>query len=216
VLGGGGSNRMRRVSPGDSASITHANMKVYLMRVSTLIARGSSKETDKFELGWKSPRGSVDSRRIEESTPLFVEMAAPGTSFEGNWQERSAGDRAKLFQASNRHAAALLARHKHYASSVGLAQLAATLTALEAKIEEIGSRDDACLFSIGWGGGLLGKSAYLDTQDDAYRKILGSVPFYQQAIQTGLPFPKTRRIVFEGGKPSNLAGWVMLETLGNR
>jgi CRISPR-associated protein Csm5 len=216
VLGGGGSNRMRRVSPGDSASITHASMKVYLMRVSTLIARGSSKETDKFELGWKSPRGSVDSRRIEESTPLFIEMAAPGTSFEGNWQERSAGDRAKLFHASNRHAAALLARHKHYAGSVGLAQLAGTLTALEARIEEIGGRDDACLFSIGWGGGLLGKSAYLDTQDDAYRKILGSVPFYQQAIQTGLPFPKTRCIVFEGGKPSNLAGWVMLETLGNR
>jgi len=208
VLGGGGSNRMRRIAPGDSGPITHANMKVYLMRVATLIARGS----DKFELGWKSPRGSVDSRRIEESTPWFIEMAAPGTSFEGVWQERSAGDRAKIFQAANRHAAALLARHKHYAGSTGLGQLTATLAGVEEKIAGIGGREDACVFSIGWGGGLLGKSAYLDTEDESYRKILKAVPFYQKAIESGLPFPKTRRIVFEGGKPANLAGWVLLET----
>jgi hypothetical protein len=34
---------------------------------------------------------------------------------------------------------------------------------------------------------------------------------HQQAIQTGLPFPKTRRIAFEGGRPAFLPGWVLLE-----
>jgi hypothetical protein len=26
-----------------------------------------------------------------------------------------------------------------------------------------------------------------------------------------MPFPKTRRIVFEGGEPANLPGWALLE-----
>jgi hypothetical protein len=37
------------------------------------------------------------------------------------------------------------------------------------------------------------------------------MPIYQRAIQTGMPFPKTRRVVFEGNQPSSLPGWVMLE-----
>jgi CRISPR-associated protein Csm5 len=206
VLGGPGANRMRRVSAGDSSPIAHSTMKVYLLRVATLVARGA-----KFEVGWKSPRGSVDSRHIEDATPIFAEMAAPGTVFSGDWRERSAADRGKLFQASNKHAAALIARHKEYAASAGLPYLAATMAALEARAGEIGGRADVCLLSIGWGGGLLGKAAYLNTQDESYRKILRHLPLYQKAIQSGLPFPKTRRIVFQQNQPASLPGWVMLE-----
>lgn len=208
VLGGPGSSRMRRISAADSSPVNHSGMKVYLLRVSTLVSRGQ----DKFELGWKSQRGTVDWRRIEESTPIFAEMAAPGTAFEGSWQERSAQDRGKIFQAANRYAAALIERHKHYAASAGLAHLTATLGALEGRINEIGNRQDVCVLSIGWGGGMLGKSAYLNTEDESYRKILRSMPLYQRAIQTGLPFPKTRRVIFQGGHPASLPGWVMLET----
>ena len=207
VLGGAGNSRMRRISAADSSPVNHSGMKVYLLRVSTLIARGQ----DKFELGWKSPRGSVDVRRVEESTPIFAEMASPGTAFEGIWQERSVGDRGKIFQAANRYAAGLIERHKHYAAQAGLPHLAATLGALEGRVKEIGNRPDVCVLSIGWGGGLLGKSAYLDTADDSYRKILRSMPLYQRAIQTGLPFPKTRRIIFQNGVPASLPGWVMME-----
>jgi CRISPR-associated protein Csm5 len=208
VLGGPGSSRMRRLSAADSASITHAGMKVYLIRVSTLVARGAGR----YELGWKSPRGSVDSRKIDEATPIFAEMASPGTAFDGVWQERSISDRAKLFQASNRYAADLIARQKNYAAPFeNLGALTATLTALEGRLAEIGNRPDVCLLSIGWGGGMLGKSAFLDFEDESYRKILRQIPPYQQAIQSGLPFPKTRRIVFRGTQPASLPGWVMLE-----
>ena len=207
VLGGAGSSRMRRISAADSHPGSHAGMKVYMLRVSTLIARGP----DRFELGWKSMRGSVDSRRIDDSTPIFAEMASPGTFFEGRWQERSPGDRGKIFQAANRYAAGLIERHKQYAAWAGLVHLGATLNALDGRIKEIGNRQDICVLSIGWGGGMLGKSAYLNTQDDSYRKILSSVPLYQRAIQTGLPFPKTRRVIFQNGHPASLPGWVMLE-----
>jgi len=206
VLGGAGHSRMRRVSAADSAPITHSTMQVYLLRVATLVARGP-----KFELGWKSPRGSVDSRHLEEATPIFAEMAAPGTAFLGEWREKSAQDRGKLFQASNKHASALIAKQKDYAAVAGLPYLGATLAALEGRAGEIGERSDVCLLSIGWGGGLLAKSAYLNTQDESYRRILRHVPLYQKAIESGLPFPKTRRILFQQNQPASLPGWVMLE-----
>jgi CRISPR-associated protein Csm5 len=207
VLGGAGSNRMRRVGAGDSRPITHANMKVYLLRVSTLIARGAGR----YELGWKADGRSVDARRVDDSTPTFAEMAVPGTSFEGAWQERSVSDRSRLFQASHRFAAGLIARHKEYAAMSGLGQLAATLDELDERLKAISGRQDACMLSIGWGGGLIGKSAYLNTGDESYRKILRQMPAYQRAIQTGLPFPKTRRVLFQDNHPASLPGWVMME-----
>jgi CRISPR-associated protein Csm5 len=208
ALGGSsGSSRMRRVAVADSGVIAYSGMKVYLLRTATLVAKGA----EKFDLGWKSQRGSVDARRVDDSTLLFAEMASPGTAFDGNWRERSEGDRVKMFQASNRYAEGQLARHREYAQRTGLTKLAAKIEQLEARLAEVRSIGHACLLSIGWGGGLLGKSAYLNTEDDAYRKILRQMPLYQRAIQTGMPFPKTRRIIFEGNQPASLPGWVMLE-----
>jgi CRISPR-associated protein Csm5 len=175
--------------------------------VSTLVAKGGGR----YELGWKSPRGS--SPRAEDSTPLFAEMASYGTVFEGLWSNKAAQDRAKLFQASNRYAAKLLAHHKSYAELTGLSKLHAAISALEKKTAETAERQDACILSVGWGGGLLGKSAYLETQDESFRKILRQVPIYQRAIQTGLPFPKTRKVVFEANQPSTLPGYILLEVI---
>jgi hypothetical protein len=37
------------------------------------------------------------------------------------------------------------------------------------------------------------------------------VGFYAKAIQSGLPFPKTRKIVFLGNQAATIAGFVHLE-----
>jgi len=209
VLGGSGSSRMKRFAVGDSAPVTHAGMKVYLLRVSTLMAKGGGK----YELGWKSQRGSVNGQRVSDSTPLWSEMASPGTLFEGLWSNKTLTDRQKLFQACNRYASKLLAHHKTYAELSGLSHLHATIGDLEKKAAETAERPDACILSIGWGGGFLGKAAYLETQDESYRKILRQTAFYQRAIQTGFPFPKTRRVVFQGDRPASLPGYVLLEVI---
>ena len=47
--------------------------------------------------------------------------------------------------------------------------------------------------------------------DESYRSILKGLPFYNRAIQSGLPFPKTRRIVFLGDRPATLPGWSVLD-----
>ncbi len=206
VLGGAGKSIMRRVSAGDSASINHAGMKIYLSRTSTLIAKGESK----YELGWKSARGTAEARRIDDSTPVFAEMASPGTAFEGVWSESSERDRSKMFQAANRFAASQLTQHKLYAEWTGLAPLAATIAELETKIS---SRPDACVLSIGWGGGVLSKNSVADTSDENFRSLAKRVAFFEKALKTGLPFPKTRRIIFQGGKAAQLAGFVLLEVV---
>lgn len=205
VLGGAGKSLMRRVAAGDSGSIPHTGMKVYMARTSTLIAKSEGK----FELGWKSARGTSEAKRIDDSTPTFAEMASPGTSFEGVWSESAERDRAKLFQAANRFAAAQLAQHKLYAEWTGLAPLGATISGLEAKLGGLGN--DACVLSIGWGGGVLSKNSVSDTSNPDFRTLAKRVAFFEKALRTGLPFPKTRRIIFQDGKAAQLAGFVLLQ-----
>ncbi len=222
VLGNPGQSRMKAVGISDSLPVSFDAMRVYLIRVAALVARGG-----RLELGWKqSPRGTADGRRPEESTPYFAEMAAPGTVFEGRWEEdpffsqpdilralnwREAPGAARMFEACNQHAAGLLAAHRSYAEQAGLEQLAAALGELESRLGAIGRNGQACLLQMGLGAGFLSKVASLDTGAESYRQILQRVPLYSRAASTGLPFPKTRKVVFLEGRPATLPGWVLLE-----
>ncbi|MFB3830097.1 MAG: type III-A CRISPR-associated RAMP protein Csm5 [Bryobacteraceae bacterium] len=221
AMGPSGTNRMRLVSVGDSATAPVSAFKVYLLRVSTLLPRASG-----YALGWKqSPRGNVEGNRPEEGTPWFAEMAVPGTVFEGDWDENAfflqpevrrvarwpeSYGRARVFEAANDYAAGLLAVQKKYAEWTGMELLRAHLEALEQRVGEA-RQAGACVVSLGWGAGLLGKSAWLDTANADYRQILQQLSLYGRALTSNLPFPKTRRIVFLNNKPATLPGWAQIE-----
>ena len=220
ALGSSGADRMKFIAAADSAPAPVSSLKVYLLRASTLQARGGGK----YELGWKqSPRGSVG--RADDATPIFAEMAVPGTVFEGDWKESEflkrpdiaralhwkPPDRKDVIQAANEFAQAQITAHRGYAAAAGLSGLDASLSQLETQLSEARAKGDACLVSIGWGGGFVSKVAYIDTQDPTYREVLKTLPFYSRAIQTGMPFPKTRRIVFQENRPATLPGWALLE-----
>jgi len=220
ALGNAGSSRMRLVSVADSAPVSQTGFKVYLLRVSTLQPRGGA-----YALGWKQiPRGAVDGSRPDDSTPVFAEMAPPGFTFEGDWQEKAfftqpeirrvvrwqeTFDRSRIFDAANDYAARLLAAHKQYAAWTGLELLGRQIDELEKQLAEA-RQAGQCLVSIGWGGGLLGKSGWLDTDDPTYRQILQQISVYGKALGSSLPFPKTRRILFLNNKPASLPGWARL------
>jgi CRISPR-associated protein Csm5 len=222
-LGRNGADQMRLLRVDDSQPVDYSGMRVYLLRVATVQARGGGKQ----EPGWKvSPRGAVDARQADSSTPYFAEMAMPGTTFEGRWSPNSALLRtevrrelrwresfgiAEIVSAANAYAAQQLQLHRSWADSLGLAWLSRTLDDLQRQNEEAAATKTRCLLAIGWGAGMLSKSALLDPQGDTYRRIFRNHPLYSRAIATGLPFPKTRRIVFEQGQPSNLPGWVQLD-----
>jgi CRISPR-associated protein Csm5 len=211
TLGPSGSDPLKVISAADSRSTPYSAFKIYLVKVSSLNARAAGK----YEVTWKT-----------SASPLFAEMAAPGTQFTGelhelaylkdpeiakalHWKETSG--LSTIFRASNAHAAGLLEIHKHYAESSGLTHVHDSIVKLQAELDTINSTTTSCLINLGWGGGFLGKAAFLDTESDDYRKVLRLLPFYSRAVKTGLPFPKTRRIVFTGNQPAALPGWARLD-----
>jgi CRISPR-associated protein Csm5 len=223
ALGPGSTNFMRAVAVADSAPIPVSTLKLYLLRVSTLQAKGAGR----YELGWKqAPRGTVPGSKPEDGTPLFAEMVAPGTVFEGSWREnaflaqpeiarmlrwREPVNGARLFTAANDYAERLLTIQKQYAAWAGLATLAQGLETIEQRIAQARASGNGCVLSLGWGSGLLAKTGWLETGDEAYRQVLKQVPLYARAIESGLPFPKTRRIIFLQNQPAALPGWAALE-----
>jgi CRISPR-associated protein Csm5 len=221
TVGSGGSDRMRAISVADSGHRTRENFQVYLLRVSTLIAKGP----EQYALGWKQAgRGAVDGKRPEDSTPSFAEMAAPGTQFEGEWRESAFLNREevrqvlrwhqpvtheRLFDAANQYAAKQLELHAQYAKWAGLEALAGSIGGLQEKLEAART-NGGCLLAVGLGTGFLSKTVSIGASDADQRKVLAMLPFYARAIQTGLPFPKTRRVVFLKNKPAALPGWIEL------
>src|SRR5207244_1832445 len=173
ALGGAGINKMRFIGAGDSGVVNTSEFKVYLLRTSTLQPRGPN-----FTLGWKqSPRGATDGSRPDDSTPVFAEMAVPGAVFSGDWDEKKfflqpevrksvrwpeSFGRARIFEAANVYAAGLLTLHRQYAAAAGMGLLDQSLEQLEQRLAAAREKG-SCLLSLGWGGGLPAKSAWLDT-----------------------------------------------------
>ncbi|HVX66934.1 MAG TPA: type III-A CRISPR-associated RAMP protein Csm5 [Bryobacteraceae bacterium] len=224
ALGSPQTSFMKAVAVADSAPVELAAFKLYLLRVSTLQPRRNG---GGFDLGWKqAPRGTAPGANPEQGTPIFAEMAAPGTVFEGNWREnaffaqpeivralrwREPVTGSRLLAAANEYAARLLEIQKQYAATAGLEVLAGNLAAIEARLGQARANGNACVLAMGWSSGLLAKTGWLESDDQAYRAVLKQVPLYSRAIESGLPFPKTRRIVFRENRPAELPGWALLE-----
>lgn len=217
-----GASQVRATAIADSLPVPTSAFKIYLTRVASLDTR----QPGKPQLAWKvAGRGSVPPQRIGDSTPVFAEMAVPGTSFSGDWEERrffedpnvvkalgwrSTPEPSLLIEAANRHAEAQLQVHAQYSESAGLQQLAASVARLQQQLAQAKESSLTCLLSLGWAGGFVSKAGFLDTDSQAYRKILRAVPSFGRSVRDGVPFPKTRRIVFTNGQPATLPGWVEL------
>jgi CRISPR-associated protein Csm5 len=163
---------------------------------------------------------------VADSTPVFAEMAVPGTEFAGSWDERTFFENPELsralgwrsspnvpmfLEAANQFAAAQIDLHEKYAETPGLGALAQCVQRLKQELASARASQQSCLLCLGWGSGFLAKVGFLGTGDEAYKKILRAMPAFGKAIREGVPFPKTRRIVFSSGQPAALPGWVRLD-----
>lgn len=215
-------DRMRAVAVTDSGPKTRDGFRIYMLRLATLVPKGPQQ----YALGWKQTgRGAADGKRPEDGTPAFAEMADPGATFEGTWRENEFLNREevrqslrwsapvtheRLFEAANQYAEKQLELHARYAAWTGLDELAASVAGLQSKLAAA-RETGGCLCAIGWGAGFLSKSAAIGAEEEEHRNVLASLPYYERAIKSGLPFPKTRRVVFLKNKPATLAGWVELQ-----
>jgi len=223
-LGGGGTNRLRALHIADSKPVATSDFRVFLVRTSTLVGRGNS-----LELGWKlAGSGAVEDRRRDDSAAFFCEMAAPGTTFGGHiWEPaflQEEAIRPELrwrdpytakwqIEAANQWAESVLKLQAAYAERAKLLPLQQSVAGLLRYLERVREQPNRCLLCIGWGGGLLGKVATGESESENARKIFGKLPYYARAVQSGMPFPKTRRIVFAANQPAALPGWVEFGTI---
>src|SRR5581483_1864333 len=161
AVGSGGSDRLRAVVIADSAARARDAFRVYMLRLSTLIARGPNQ----YALGWKQTgRSAVDGKRPDDSTPTFAEMADAGTTFEGVWRISDFLNREEvrqslrwnqpvtheaLFDAANQYSAKQLDVHAQYAQWAGLEGLGASVADLKQKLENA-RNNGSCLLAIGW------------------------------------------------------------------
>jgi CRISPR-associated protein Csm5 len=86
-----------------------------------------------------------------------------------------------------------------------------TIEQLRQRLEEAKTSSSTCLLCLGWGSGFVSKAGFLDTDNETYRRILRAVPSIGKSIREGVPFPKTRRVVFSGGQPAFLPGWTAVQ-----
>ncbi len=218
-----GASQVRVMAVADSEPAAASAFKVFLTRTASLNNQGGSKP----QLAWKiAGRGSVPPQRISEATPVFAEMAVPGTSFSGDWDERKFLEEQELVRAlgwrsvpspkliidaANGYAAAQIDLHQKYAEGAGLPILSNAVNRLKEELAAVQSEPLSCVLCLGWGAGFLSKTAFTATETESYRKILRAVPALRGALREGAIFPKTRRIVFSGGQPSTLPGWVRVQ-----
>lgn len=218
-----GGSQLRILGAGDSDPVPPSAFKIYLTRTASLDTRTPGKP----QLVWKvAGRGSVPASRVADSTPLFAEMAVPGTTFSGRLDERkflenpelahflgwrSTPDPKAIFNAANEYASAQLALHAAYAEASGLVPLANTVQRLRSELDSIENSGNGCLLCLGWGSGFVSKAGFLDTDQAAFRRILRAVPAIGRSLRDGVVFPKTRRIVFMTAQPASLPGWARLQ-----
>ncbi len=218
-----GASQVRIIGVADSKPVPASVLKVYLTRVASLDTRQPANPS----LVWKiAGRGSVSPQRVAESTALFSEMVAPGSAFTGLWNEhkffenpdvakalgwRSSPEPAQFVEAANQYAAAQLTAHARFAEMSGLKAVGEAVGRLQSELASAQEQPLTCLLALGWGTGFLAKSAFPNTGNEAYRRILKTLPAISKAVRENVPFPKTRRIVFSGANPASIPGWVRLE-----
>jgi hypothetical protein len=119
--------------------------------------------------------------------------------------------RDKVLEAANNHAGTLLDSHLEFANSAELGSLIESLEHLKRRLEQARESGSACLINLGWGTGILNKVAFPKAGDEGFRNLLARSPHFSKAVRSGLPFPKTRRVVFEKNQPAALPGWILVE-----
>jgi CRISPR-associated protein Csm5 len=218
-----GASQMRLVAAGDSNPIPRSSFKIFLTRVANLDERAGAAP----QASWKvAGRGNVPGTRLTESTPAFAEMAVPGANFAGEFFERkfladqqltralgwrSAPGLDVIVNAANEFASAQIEQHAKFAETAALPRLQQSVASLREELNAARSSGKECLICLGWGGGFLSKSSCPSTADENFKKLLRSVPAFGRALRNDAPFPKTRRVVFSGGQPAHLPGWVRVQ-----
>jgi len=208
---------MRAIQVSDTAPVSLDRLAVglvwtYTLRGNQLVEKREQDGDYKALVEWLTPDTTLRlALRLDDF--LFTEAA--------NRELRFRGARAQAVQqlahTCNAYARTIIMAEREFYTTYGPDSLRDLYAELEAMLSAL--PDGAFLLNIGWGGGWEVK-----TIGDLLRKVLGADGFRQlrQRYRLGVaprtgqitpnaPFPKTRRIAYEGGAARWALGWVKME-----
>ena len=200
---------MRAVQVVDSQPVAVERLAVglvwtYTLRGNRLVEKRESDGDYKSFVEW-FPSGTALRLDVRLDDFLFGDMANRELRFR-DAREQSV---RQLARTCNAHAQALVASEKEFLAACGPTVLHEFYQELEAALPAL--PEGAFLLNVGWGGGWEVK-----TLGDLLRTALGREGFQKLRQQHRLgrrpdaPFPKTRRLAYEGGAAQWPMGWVKL------
>jgi CRISPR type III-A-associated RAMP protein Csm5 len=208
---------MRAVQISDSTSVNIERLAVgliwtYTLRGNRLVEKREQGSEYKILAEWLTPDTALRlDIRLDEF--LFTDAANRDLRFRGAKEQTV----RQLARTCNDYAHANIIGEKAFYAMYGLDTLRDFYADLEEMLHNL--PDDAFLLNIGWGGGWEVK-----TMGDMLRTALGPDGFtrLRQRYRLGAdprtgqmhldaPFPKTRRIAYDGGAPRWALGWVRMD-----
>ena len=200
---------MRAVQVVDSQPLAIERLAVglvwtYTLRGSRLVEKRESRGDYKSFVEWL-PTGTALRLDIRLDEYLFGDMAKKELRFQ-SIQEQAV---RQLASTCNAHARALVATEKAFFSTYGPAILHEFYQELEATLPAL--PEGAFLLNVGWGGGwevkALGDLLRTTPGQEAFREVRQR---HRLGRNPDAPFPKTRRLAYDGGAAQWPLGWMQL------
>ncbi|NYE58842.1 type III-A CRISPR-associated RAMP protein Csm5 [Carboxydothermus ferrireducens] len=197
----------RALKVGDSLPLGEESLGLYQVKVLSLTTNGYR---------WKILPGEQSTADLEQATSSFFVGFKPGVKLQGsftieekylrdniyplvnkaffsNWQER-----AKEVQRQ------FLQKELKFYEEIGLEELKEFYQKL------IQDSNDGIILQLGWGTGFNSKTLKEAMPADELKEVLN---WAKIKYRENFPFPKTRKIVVEKGKPLYPTGWIKLRIL---
>ncbi|MDP3029803.1 MAG: type III-A CRISPR-associated RAMP protein Csm5 [Deltaproteobacteria bacterium] len=211
ILGRPNYSLLKALHVGDSDFLSPSSISVEVSRVLSKTGNGFK---------WKQlGRDGGNTDNPKEATPIFFEAVKSGTEIKGNIkidefllsQEIAAAlklrDTAllkKLAKTCNTFAHRHLEKEWDFFKPIGLKEIQDEIE----RIKNISLTDNEFLLHFAWGSGYEAKALGNAIDKSLFNEIRNERDLGKNLGKRGMEFPKTRKIVFEDGKPRTVTGWV--------
>ncbi|MDI6890222.1 MAG: type III-A CRISPR-associated RAMP protein Csm5 [Thermodesulfovibrionales bacterium] len=210
ILGRPNYSLLKALHAGDSDFLLPSSISVEVSRVLSKTGNGFK---------WKQlGRDGGNTDNPGDATPIFFEAVKSGTKIKGSIkidefllsEEVAAALKLRditllkeLAKTCNAFAYHHLEKEWNFFKSVGLKEIQDEIE----RIKKISLTDNEFLLHFAWGSGYEAK-ALGNTID---KSLFNEIRNEWNLGKRGMEFPKTRKIVFEDGKPKTVTGWVKLK-----
>lgn len=147
--------------------------------------------------------------QLRTTVTLDLGLFAPAAERELHFGQRLGWLQDLMGVCRVRSAAVLAAEREWFARRYPGSPIAEHYSLLCKRLAELPA--ERCFLQVGWGGGWLGKTVGLRLDDRQREEVIGRYQLSRSRRQPGDPFPRSRRVVMDGGQPVLPLGWLLVE-----